>query len=145
MLKGIWRDLCYAGRSLAKARAFTFVCVVTLGIGNYAPSLVLFSLLGLDPRLAFPVMMGSGAFTGIVAGIRFLNKQRYDLRAALGLTLGGIPAVLLAAFAVKSLSLTAIRWLVVAVILYTAVTMLRSASAERERSKLTLAVEEELS
>ena len=33
MLTGIWRDLVYAGRSLAKARAFTFVCVVSLGIG----------------------------------------------------------------------------------------------------------------
>jgi putative ABC transport system permease protein len=33
MLKGIWRDLIYAGRSLEKARSFTFVCVVTLGIG----------------------------------------------------------------------------------------------------------------
>ena len=33
MFKGIWRDLAYAGRSLAKARAFTFVCVVSLGIG----------------------------------------------------------------------------------------------------------------
>ena len=33
MLEGIWRDLVYAGRSLAKARAFTLVCVVSLGIG----------------------------------------------------------------------------------------------------------------
>ena len=33
MFTGIWRDLVYAGRSLAKARAFTFVCVVSLGIG----------------------------------------------------------------------------------------------------------------
>jgi predicted permease len=32
-LNGIWRDLAYAGRSLAKARAFTLVCVVSLGIG----------------------------------------------------------------------------------------------------------------
>ncbi len=30
---GIWSDLVHAGRSLAKARAFTFVCVVSLGIG----------------------------------------------------------------------------------------------------------------
>ena len=30
---GIGRDLVQAGRSLAKARAFTFVCVVSLGIG----------------------------------------------------------------------------------------------------------------
>ena len=33
MFTGIWRDLVHAGRSLAKARAFTFVCVVSLGIG----------------------------------------------------------------------------------------------------------------
>jgi predicted permease len=33
MLNSIWNDLIHAGRSLAKARAFTFVCVVSLGIG----------------------------------------------------------------------------------------------------------------
>jgi len=33
MFTGIWRDLRHAGRSLAKARAFTVVCVVSLGIG----------------------------------------------------------------------------------------------------------------
>ena len=33
MLQGIWRDLSHAGRALAKARAFTLVCVVSLGIG----------------------------------------------------------------------------------------------------------------
>ncbi len=122
-----------------------FGALCTLGIGNYAPSLVLFSLLGIDPRAAFPVMMGSGAFTGFVAGIRFLSKQRYDRRAALGLTLGGIPAVLLAAFVVKSLSLGAIRWLVLVVIVYTAVMMLRSAIAEQARKKFILTAKEELS
>ena len=33
MFKGIWSDLVYAARSLAKAPAFTFVCIVSLGIG----------------------------------------------------------------------------------------------------------------
>src|SRR5262245_752661 len=33
MLSNIWNDLIHAGHSLAKARAFTFVCVVSLGIG----------------------------------------------------------------------------------------------------------------
>jgi hypothetical protein len=32
-LNGVRRDLVHAARALAKARAFTFVCVVTLGIG----------------------------------------------------------------------------------------------------------------
>ena len=127
---------------IALVMNFIFGALVTLGIGNYAPSLVLFSLLGMDPLAAFPVMMGSGAFTGIVAGIRFLSQRSYDRQAALGLTIGGIPAVLLAAFAVNSLSLGAIRWLVMAVIVYTAATMLRSASAERQRGRLTLTVKE---
>ena len=118
---------------IALVMSFIFGALLTLGIGNYAPSLVLFSLLGMDPRAAFPVMMGAGAFTGIVAGIKFLSKRRYDHRAALGLMIGGIPGVLLAAFAVKSLSLDAIRWLVMLVIVYTAVTMLRAASAEQHR------------
>src|SRR4051795_2214803 len=33
MVMSLWRDLVHAGRSLAHARAFTFVCVVSLGIG----------------------------------------------------------------------------------------------------------------
>ncbi|HVQ42575.1 MAG TPA: ABC transporter permease [Vicinamibacterales bacterium] len=33
VLLGIWRDLVLATRSLAKTRAFTFVCVLSLGIG----------------------------------------------------------------------------------------------------------------
>lgn len=33
MIIGLWRDLVLAARSLAKARAFTIVCVLSLGIG----------------------------------------------------------------------------------------------------------------
>jgi predicted permease len=33
MLNGLWRDLALAARSLAKARAFTLVCVLSLGVG----------------------------------------------------------------------------------------------------------------
>ncbi|MCG3159440.1 MAG: hypothetical protein JMDDDDMK_00429 [Acidobacteria bacterium] len=130
---------------VAVAMYFVFGALATLGIGHYAPSLVLFSLLGMDLHAAFPIMAGAGAFAGVVASMRFLNKGRINQRAALGLTLGGIPGVLLAAFAVKSLSLDAIRWLVVVVIVYTAVTMLRSASAERQRGQLSLTPKEELS
>jgi uncharacterized membrane protein YfcA len=46
---------------------------------------------------------------------------------AIGLALGGIPGVLIAAFIVKSLPLTWLYWLVVIVVLYAAILMLRSA------------------
>ncbi|MBV6521396.1 MAG: hypothetical protein MNPFHGCM_01532 [Gemmatimonadaceae bacterium] len=99
---------------------------LTLGIGNYAPSLVTFSLLGMDPRAAFPIMMGSGAFVGTIAGLRFVKAGRFHSRVALGLTLGGIPAVIVAATVVKSMPLGALRWLVVIVVSYASVTLLRA-------------------
>ena len=106
---------------------FILGALMTLGIGLYAPCLIMISLLGMNPTTAFPIMMGSCAFLMPVASIRFIKKGSYSLRPALGLTVGGVPAVLIAAFIVKSLPLTAVRWLVVVVVLYTAITMLRSA------------------
>jgi uncharacterized membrane protein YfcA len=46
------------------------------------------------------------------------------------LGLGGVPAVLVAAFIVKSMPLLYLRWLVVVVVLYAAFSMLRSAVRE---------------
>jgi uncharacterized membrane protein YfcA len=100
--------------------------LLTIGIGNYAPSLIVFSLLGMDPRAAFPIMMGSGAFVATVAGARFIARARFDSRAALGLTLGGIPGVLIAAWLVQSLPLDALRWVVLVVVLHSAVSLLRA-------------------
>jgi uncharacterized membrane protein YfcA len=106
---------------------FALGALMTLGIGLYAPCMILVALLGMNPRAAFPIMMGSCAFLMPIGGLRFVFRGSYSLRAAVGLTIGGIPAVLLAAFVVKSLPLTALRWLVFAVVLYTAVAMLVSA------------------
>jgi uncharacterized membrane protein YfcA len=85
----------------------------------------------MNPIAAFPIMMSSTAFLMPVASTRFIKFERYALRPALGLTLAGIPAVLIAAFVVKSLPLTTLRWLVVVVVTYTAASMLRSAIGER--------------
>jgi len=109
---------------------FVLGALMTLGIGLYAPCMILVSLLGMNPIAAFPIMMGSCAFLMPVGSLRFIEKGSYAPRPALGLALGGIPGVLLAAFVVKSLPLTALRWLVVAVVLYAAVAMLRSARGE---------------
>jgi uncharacterized membrane protein YfcA len=111
---------------------FALGALMTLGIGLYAPCMILVALLGMNPRAAFPIMMGSCAFLMPIGGLRFVARGSYSLRAAVGLTIGGIPAVLLAAFVVKSLPLTALRWLIFAVVLYTAVAMLLSARRREE-------------
>jgi uncharacterized membrane protein YfcA len=110
---------------------FILGALMTLGIGLYAPALILVSLLGMNPLTAFPIMMGSCAFLMPTASVRFMRLRAYSWKAALGLTLGGIPGVLIAAYLVKSLPLNVIRWLVIVVVLYAAVSMLRSAYRER--------------
>ena len=71
--------------------------LMTIGIGLYAPCMILVTLLGMNATAAFPIMMGSCAFLMPIAGVRFMRERAYAPRVALGLTLGGIPAVLLAA------------------------------------------------
>ncbi len=108
---------------------FALGALMTLGIGLYGPCLILVSLLGMNPKAAFPIMMGSCAFLMPVAGIRFVRAGSYSPGAALALTVAGTPAVLLAAFIVKEMSLEVVRWLVVVVVVVTAAMMLRSAFA----------------
>lgn len=110
---------------------FVLGALMTIGIGLYAPCMILVSLLGMSPTAAFPIMMGSCAFLMPVAGARFVSAQKYDVRAVVSFVVGGIPAVLVAALIVKSLPLDAVRWLVVVVVLYTAFNMLRTALLPR--------------
>jgi uncharacterized membrane protein YfcA len=115
---------------VAVAVSLLLGALMTMGIGFYAPCMILVAVLGMSPRTAFPIMMGACAFLMPVASVRFIRARAYDRRAALGLALGGMPAVLVAAFIVKSLPLTALRWLVVGVVLYTATMLLAAAASE---------------
>jgi uncharacterized membrane protein YfcA len=105
--------------------------LMTLGIGFFAPCMMVIYLLGMSPRAAFPIMMGSVAFLGTVGSIRFVNSHRYRWKSAVGMTLGGIPGVLLAAYLVRSLPLFWLRWMVFFVMIYTAIMMLRSSLKEK--------------
>ncbi|MGD0469205.1 MAG: hypothetical protein ABSA54_12585 [Terriglobales bacterium] len=115
----------------AVAASFVFGAIQQLGVGLFAPCMILVSLLGMNPRSAFPIMMGSCAFLMPIGSYRFIKSRRYSPRAAVGLTLGGIPGVIIAAYLVKSLPLGTVRWLVVVVVLYTSAMLLRSAAAEK--------------
>lgn len=112
-----------------------FGALMTLGIGLYAPCMIVTYLMGMSPKAVFPIMMGSCAFLMPVGSVRFLRVDRYSLKAALGLLIGGVPAVLIAAFLVKSLPLGTMRWLVIAVVVYTALMMLRSAARARSEAR----------
>jgi uncharacterized membrane protein YfcA len=120
--------LAFTPRAFAIALVVNFAlgALLTLGIGNYAPSLVVFSMLGMNLAAAFPIMMGSGAFVATVAGVRFIGAGRFERRLAFALTIGGVPGVVAAVWLVKSLPLEALRVLVLLVVAYTSFTLLRS-------------------
>jgi uncharacterized membrane protein YfcA len=114
---------------------FALGALMTLGIGLYAPCLILVSLLGMNPKAAFPIMMGSCAFLMPIGGVRFIREGSYSLSATVVMTLAGIPGVLIAAYIVRSLPLTYVRWLVVIVVVYASTMMLRSAAQEARQTQ----------
>jgi len=107
---------------------FVLGAFMTLGIGMYAPCMILVGLLGMNAKSAFPIMMGSCAFLMPVSSARFVKADAYSLRPAMALAIGGLPGVLIAAFIVKEMPLEYVRWLVIGVVLIAATLMLRSAA-----------------
>jgi uncharacterized membrane protein YfcA len=120
---------------LAVAGNFVFGGLMSAGIGLFAPCMIMLFLLGMHPLAAFPIMMGSCGLLQPLAGIRFLRTGRFAWGASLGLTYGDFFGVLLAAFVVKSLPLTGLRWLVVCAVVYASLSMLRAVWASRHRQQ----------
>jgi uncharacterized membrane protein YfcA len=111
---------------------FGLGALMTLGIGLYAPCMILVSLLGMSERTAFPIMMNSCAFLMPVGSLRFIRAKSYSLMPALGLAIGGIAGSLLAGLIVKNLPLYWVRWLVIVVVIYTAATLLYAGMTEKD-------------
>jgi len=112
---------------IAIVASFFLGIFANFGVGNYAPMLVMLSLMGMDPRLCFPIMALGGSLMGASASVRHMQIGQIDMRVALGLTLGGIPAVLVAALIVRSMPIEILRWMVVVVVLYSAAVLFRAA------------------
>ncbi|HYL01896.1 MAG TPA: sulfite exporter TauE/SafE family protein [Steroidobacteraceae bacterium] len=121
---------------------FVLGALMCIGIGNYAPSMIVLSLLGMHPLAAFPIMMGSDGILQPVASLGFFRSGRFAHGPSLGLVLGGAVGVLVAFFIVKQLPLTTMRWLVIVVVVYAAVAMLRSARRTRDEAGTAVAAAE---
>ena len=126
-VSGVATGLSGGRLAIGVAGNFVLGVLMTMGVGLYAPCFVLVWLLGMNLTMAFPIMMGSCAFLMPVASLRFLREKCVDLRATVGLTLGGIPAVLVAGLIVKELDVENVKKLVVVVVLYTAISLILAA------------------
>jgi uncharacterized membrane protein YfcA len=112
----------------AVAASFAMGVLLNFGVGHYAPSLLMFSLMGMDPRLVFPIMATGGALAATVISARHVQARAADLKIALGFAIGGVPAVLVAALVVKDMPVAWLRWLVIVVVAYAASVVLRDAA-----------------
>ena len=111
--------------------SFFLGTIMPLGIGYYAPCMILVSMLGMSPKATFPIMMGACAFLMPVASAQFVRKKRYSLRTAVGMAIGGIFGSALALLVVKEMNLRTVMWLVTVVVVYTGISLLRSAAVDR--------------
>ena len=122
-----------SGAKLILAVAVNFVlgALMTAGVGLYAPCMALVFALGMSPKVAFPIMMGSCAFLMPPASARFIKERAYNRKAAIGMAIPGTIAVAIAAFIVKSLPVDTLRWVVGAGVIYTSAVMLRAGLRSR--------------
>jgi uncharacterized membrane protein YfcA len=118
---------------------FGFGILANFGVGNYAPTLVMLSLMGMNPKLAFPIMAGGAALMGAGSSFQHVRIGKVDLKIVLGLAIGGIPAVLVAVYVVKEMPIDYLRWLVVAVVLYAAAVMARASFRGRREGNIEAA------
>jgi len=107
--------------------SFILGALQTIGIGFYAPCMAMVYALGMHPLTAFPIMMTATAMLMAAGSARFVKENAYDRKAAIALTIAGTVGVFIAAFIVKSLPLTVLKWVVCAVVLYTSIWMFLSA------------------
>ena len=115
---------------------FILGALMSAGIGLYAPCMALVYFLGMNPQVAFPIMMGSCATLMPVGSIKFIKEGAYPRKAALIIGLSGMVGVYIAAKFVSNLPMDILTWLVIAVIFYTSTSMLIAANkASKQRAK----------
>jgi len=110
---------------------FGLGALMTLGIGLYAPCLILVTLLGMNDKSGYPIMMGACAFLMPIAVIRFIRARAYYPPAMLSMALAGIVAVPLAFKWFQNLDMKWVKVVVIFVVAYAAITMLLTAYRER--------------
>ena len=115
---------------------FVWGALNNIGIGSYSTTMATVYALGLNPAASFPIMMGSSAFSVPMGSMQFIKLDSYNRKITLFTSTLGVIGVLIAVFVVKNLDLAALQWVVVIVILYSAVSMMQGAIKEdKEKSK----------
>ena len=113
---------------------FILGALMTAGVGMYAPCMALVYLLGINPMIAFPIMMGSSAYLMPVASLKFIKEGAYNRKASLAIAVFGIFGVIIGYRFIKMLNLDALKFIIVIVMAYSALSLYYSAYKDRAKS-----------
>lgn len=98
-------------------------CLNTIGIGSYSIVMVTVYMLGMNPIASYPIMMGASGFSVPLGSSQFVKMGAYSRKISLFTSIFGSLGVLVAVFFVKNLNISVLQWIVVVVVVYSAVTM----------------------
>lgn len=110
-----------------------------IGIGSYALTMATIYALGLDPSIAFPIMMGACTLSIPVGSIQFVKLDSYSRKITLFSAIFGVIGVLVAAFFVTGLNTNMLQWIVLGVIFYSVYSMTMELRKEEPSTSSTLA------
>ncbi len=97
-----------------------------LGIGSFSVMLAFLYCLGLSNLAAYPIMMGACAMSVPLGSTQFIRAGRYSRKITLFSSVFGSAGVMLAICLVKSLNAVVLKWVVLGICLYTAISLLLS-------------------
>ena len=118
---------------------FVWGALNNIGIGSYSTTMATVYALGLNPVAAFPIMMGSSAFSVPMGSMQFVKLDSYNRKITLFSAIFGSIGVLIAVFFVGSLNMESIQWIVLIVIIYSAISMMMEAVKDDKAKKAAVA------
>lgn len=109
---------------IAAIAIFIYGALNNIGIGSYSLTMATVYALGLNPAIAFPIMMGACTFAVPVGSIQFIKYGEYSRKITLFTAIFGVIGVLCAVYLVKSLNVSMLQWVIAAVLIYSSISMI---------------------
>lgn len=138
-----WIDLLGKGNTAIGLTGIALIVAIVInfflgalmmaGIGLYAPCMAMVFILGLNPLVAFPIMMASCAGLMAMGSPAFIKEGNYSRRGSIAVMIGGVIGVFVAVKFVTNVDITILTWIIIVVVLYTAVTMLIKGHKKAEK------------
>jgi uncharacterized membrane protein YfcA len=115
---------------------FNFILgiLMTMGLGNYAPELVFFSLAGVNPLIALPVMMLDASMIMATSTRAFIKQGRVYWQGLIGVMIGGILGVFFAAKIVTTINLQVFKIATIIIVIYTGVMLIVESLKKQEKN-----------